>query len=359
MEFLMEYGLFLAKAVTFVVVVALIVGIVSNLGQRHRKGDKGHIEVLPLNEFSEQMHEAVKEAVLDEHQQKAERKKQKQEEKEKQKQQKKAAAGKKDPDTDSEDKEERRKRVFVLNFDGDIQASAVSQLRQCITAVLAEANEKDEVVVKLQSPGGAVHSYGLAASQLDRIRNKQVPLTICVDQVAASGGYMMACVGDRILSAPFAMIGSIGVIGQLPNFNKLLKKHDVEFEQHTAGDYKRTLTMLGENTDEDRHKFRQDLEEIHQQFKAYVAERRPELNIEQVATGEVWLGSRAQELGLVDEVLTSDEYLTSQMDQADLFEVSFVQKKNIQEKLGLAAEQGVERGLSRWWQKLSNSRFYS
>ena len=183
-------------------------------------------------------------------------------------------------------------------------------MRQSITAVLAEVTDKDEVVLKLQSPGGAVHSYGLAASQLDRIRKKSIPLTICVDEVAASGGYMMACVGDRILSAPFAMIGSIGVIGQLPNFNKLLKKHDVEFEQHTAGDYKRTLTMLGENSDEDREKFRQDLEEIHQQFKAYVAERRPSLDIEKVATGEVWLGSRAQELGLVDEVTTSDEYLT-------------------------------------------------
>ncbi|MCV6606160.1 MAG: protease SohB [Porticoccaceae bacterium] len=350
MEFLMEYGLFLAKAITFVVVVAVIAGIVTSLGQRHRKGDKGHIEVLPLNEFNEQMHSAVKEAVLDSEQHKAECKKQKQADKDKQKKRKQAQ---------KKGEQESRKRVFVLTFDGDIQASAVSQLRQSITAVLAEATDKDEVVLKLQSPGGAVHSYGLAASQLDRIRKKGIPLTVCVDQVAASGGYMMACVGDRILSAPFAMIGSIGVIGQLPNFNKLLKKHDVEFEQHTAGDFKRTLTMLGENTDADREKFRQDLEAIHQQFKAYVAERRPNLDIEQVATGEVWLGSRSLELGLVDEVLTSDEYLTGQLADADLYEVSFVQKKNIQEKLGLAAQSGVERGISRWWQKLNSDRFYS
>ena len=342
----MEYGLFLAKAVTFVIVIAVIVGIISGLGNRNRKGDKGHIEVLPLNEFAEQMHSAVQEVVLDDEQQKAERKKHKQKEKEKQKKRKKG-------------EDEPRKRVFVLQFQGDIHASAVSQLRQAITAVLAEATDKDEVVLKLESPGGAVHSYGLAASQLDRIRKKKIPLTICVDEVAASGGYMMACVGDKIYSAPFAMIGSIGVVGQLPNFSKLLKKHDVEFEQHTAGAYKRTLTMLGENTDEDREKFREDLEEIHLQFKSYVAERRSQLDIEQVATGEVWLGSRAQELGLVDDVITSDEYLSEQMADADLYEVSFVQKKNLQEKLGLAAASGADSLLTRWLQRLSSNRFYS
>lgn len=343
MEFLTEYGLFLAKAVTVVIAIAIIVGIASELSGRGKKADKGHIAISKLNEFVDDMRDTLQHTVLSSEQQKAEKKKRKQQDKERKK----------------SSEEESRKRVFVLSFKGDISASESNELREAITAVLAIAQESDEVVVKLESPGGAVHGYGLAASQLDRIRNKNIPLTICVDKVAASGGYMMACVGDRILSAPFAMIGSIGVIGQLPNFSKLLKKHDVEFEQHTAGDYKRTLTMFGENTDEDRAKFREDLQQIHDQFKHYVAERRPQLDIEKVATGEVWLGSQALKLGLVDEVKTSDEYLTSQLDAADLYEVSFEHKKRIQERLGLAASTGVEKGITGILQRIAGNRFFS
>jgi len=346
LEFLAEYSLFLAKALTIIIVIIVVISIIASINEKGKKSDKGHIEVTQLNDFINDMHASVQQEVLTSDQNKAEKKRRKKADKD-------LAKSIKQGET------EPRKRVFVLNFKGNIQASESSELRESITAVLAETNQKDEIVLNLESSGGAVHGYGLAASQLDRIRKRHIPLTICVDKVAASGGYMMACVGDKILSAPFAMIGSIGVVGQLPNFNKLLKKHDVEFEQHTAGEYKRTLTMFAKNTKEDREKFRKDIQEIHDQFKNYVAERRPRLNIDEVATGEVWLGTRAKELGLVDDVLTSDEYLTSQLAHADLFEVSFVQKKSIKEKLGLAVEEGLDRAVSGMIQRLSNNRFFS
>ena len=196
---------------------------------------------------------------------------------------------------------------------------------------------KDEVLVRLESGGGVVHGYGLGASQLNRLKEKQIPLTIAVDKVAASGGYMMACVADKIVAAPFAILGSIGVIAQIPNFNKVLKKHDVEFEQITAGEYKRTLTMFGENTDSGREKFKQDIEQVHHLFREHVLTARPSLNIEKVATGETWFGSDALELGLVDELKTSDDLLLETDKQ--VYKVSFKTKKNLADKfaIGLSA----------------------
>lgn len=246
-----------------------------------------------------------------------------------------------------------KSKVFVLNFNGNISAEAVEHLREEITAILTLASSNDEVLLKLESPGGMVHSYGLASSQLDRLRKKNVPLTVCVDKVAASGGYMMACVADKILAAPFAIIGSIGVVAQIPNFNKLLKKHDVEFEMMTAGEHKRTLTMFGENTDKGREKFAEELEETHQLFKDYVSERRPQVDIDKIATGEIWFGSRALAMSLVDGIQTSDEYLVSRIEQADVFEIAYVVKKTLHQRLGLAAEESADRLLVRWWSRLT------
>ncbi|MGK3627588.1 protease SohB, partial [Acinetobacter sp. A11] len=147
-------------------------------------------------------------------------------------------------------------KIFVLDFKGDIQASAVENLREEITLILATAKAgRDRIVVRLESPGGMVHGYGLAAAQLVRLRDAGFHLTICVDKVAASGGYMMACIANEIIAAPFAIVGSIGVVAQVPNFNRLLKEHNVDFELYTAGQYKRTVTMFGENTPEGKAKF--------------------------------------------------------------------------------------------------------
>lgn len=254
--------------------------------------------------------------------------------------------------------EETRKRLFVLDFDGDMSASEVEFLRHEISAILTIAKPEDEILLRLESPGGMVHSYGLASSQLQRIRSQGIPLTIAIDRVAASGGYMMACIGTRILAAPFAVIGSIGVVAQLPNFNRLLKKHDVDIELHTAGAHKRTLTMVGENTDEGRQKFKEELEDTHILFKEFVSENRPQLDIDHIATGEVWYGKRALDEKLIDELRTSDDYLLSKRADTDMFSVKYRQKRSLPERLGFAAESAFNRSLNAVLGKLSQSRYW-
>ena len=199
--------------------------------------------------------------------------------------------------------------------------------------MLSVATRKDQVVIRLNSPGGAVNGYGLAASQLQRIKDKQIPLTACIDKIAASGGYLMACVANQIIAAPFAIIGSIGVIAQLPNFHKWLKKHDIDFELLTAGEFKRTLTVFGENTEKGREKFQQDLEQIHTAFRNYVMLNRNAVNIDEVATGEHWLAIDAFNYKLIDALKTSDDYLTSQMKDYNIYRVMVHKTPSFMEKI--------------------------
>jgi len=213
----------------------------------------------------------------------------------------------------------------------------------------------DEVLVNVESGGGVVHGYGLAASQLQRIKDKNIKLTISIDKVAASGGYMMACVADKIISAPFAIVGSIGVVAQMPNFSKVLKKNDIDFEMHTSGEFKRTLTMFGENTDEGRNKFKNELQEVHDMFKDFVLEHRPDLDIAKVATGEYWLGQKALELKLVDEIQTSDDFLMQANDSHKLYRLKYASKKNLAQKLGLAASEGVESAITKVLTQMKNT----
>lgn len=343
MEFLYDLGLFLAQAVTLVVAVLLLVTGLMAIGQRY-KGEQreGHIEIRDLNDKYRSINDSLRHVVEEPDDYKARRKEEKKAEKAK------AKAAKKSKKTH---KGERRPRLFVLNFDGDIKASAAENLREEVSAVLAQTGEGDEVLIRLESPGGMVHGYGLAASQLQRITDAGVPLIAAVDKVAASGGYMMACVANRIVAAPFAVIGSIGVLAQLPNFHRLLKKHDIDVELHTAGEYKRTLTMFGENTDKDREKFLEDLEDIHTLFKEFVRSNRPSLDVDKVATGEAWYGQRALDEGLVDELRTSDALIQERLADWDVYEVRFIHKKNWQEKLGVAAEGAIERGALKLWQR--------
>ena len=345
MEFLYHYGLFLAQAVTLVGAILILVAGLVAVGQRNKaEQHEGHIEIRNLNEKYEQMREQLQHVVTAPADLKAERK----EQKKKAKQEKKAA---KKSRKDEESSPEKRKRLYVMGFEGDIKASATDNLREEISAVLNQVQDGDEVLVKVESPGGLVHGYGLAASQLQRIRDAEVPLTIAVDKVAASGGYMMACVADRILAAPFAVIGSIGVLAQLPNFHRLLKKNDIDFELFTAGEYKRTVTMFGENTEKGREKFTEELEKTHELFKDFVSTHRPQLEISKVATGEVWYGQQAVSEGLVDELMTSDSFVQQHLKDWDVFEVRFIHKKNWQEKLGVAAESAIEKAFLKVWQR--------
>ena len=352
MEFLTEYGLFLAKIVTFVVAALVVISVIMSAAQKDR-GDhegEGELKIRKLNEKYEKLRETIQSRLMSDQQRKLFQKARKKE----QKAEKKAAKAKKD----SDEHEDSRGRVYVLDFDGDIKASDTDPLRRAITAVLSIADpEKDEVVIRLESGGGLVHSYGLAAAQLDRIRSKGVRLTACVDKVAASGGYMMACVADRIVASPFAILGSIGVVAQLPNFHRFLKKNDVDFEVLTAGEHKRTMTIFGENTDKGRQKFLEDLEDTHGLFKEYVSERRPDLDIAAVANGDIWFGKRALEVKLIDEIKTSDEYLIEACDRADVVSVAYQRKRSLPEKLGLATSAALEHTIWKVLGAFRNQKF--
>lgn len=346
MELLSEYGLFLAKIVTVVLAIAAIAAIIVNVAQRNKR-QRGELRVNNLSEQYKEMKEELAAALMDSHQQKQWHKAQKK----KHKQEAKAAKAAKAKAKLGEVSTDSKPRVWVLDFKGSMDAHEVNSLREEITAVLAAFKPQDQVVLRLESPGGMVHGYGLAASQLQRLRDKNIPLTVTVDKVAASGGYMMACVADKIVSAPFAIVGSIGVVAQMPNFNRFLKSKDIDIELHTAGQYKRTLTLLGENTEEGREKFREELNETHQLFKDFVKRMRPSLDIEQVATGEHWYGQQAVEKGLVDEINTSDEVILSLMEGREVVNVRYMQRKRLIDRFTGSAAESADRLLLRWWQR--------
>jgi len=311
-QFFAEYGLFLLKALTIVIAIVVVIGVAASTG---RKGNQDHLEVENLNKRFRSLAGALREGVLS----KSEQKKLAKEEKKQDK------AASKEPST--------KPRSFVIDFKGDLKATEVASLREEVSAVLEVAGKDDEVIVRLENHGGVVHEHGLAASQLARIRDREIPLVVCVDKVAASGGYLMACVASKIYAAPFAILGSIGVLAQIPNFHRMLDSHGVEFEQVTAGKYKRTVTMFGQNTDEDRAKLKQELEDVHTLFKAAVHKFRPQLDLETVATGEHWYGAQALELDLADEIKTSDELLAELSKDRDLYRVSYEVKQPLQKRL--------------------------
>ena len=351
MEFILNIAEFLLQAVILLGIFLVAVAGVMAITQRKRNaGEEGSVEARSLNERFDAQQEAIRSVADDPVVIKAREKSQKKDKKQKQKAAKQAL--KKQPEG-----EQTRSRLFVLDFDGDMQASQVDQLREEISAILPVAGEEDAVLLRLESGGGVVHGYGLAASQMVRLKDAGIKLTVSVDKVAASGGYMMACVADQIIAAPFAILGSIGVVAQLPNFHKLLKKNDIDFEQHTAGEYKRTLTFFGENTDKAREKFQADIDDIHLLFKEFVATNRPMLSIDEVSTGEYWFGQRALEKNLADRLCTSDSFLLEHLEDSDLIEVRFRAKRNWQERLGMAAETAVEKGFRRLLKTEQDQRY--
>jgi serine protease SohB len=352
--------MFLAKTVTFVLaVIAILVAIAGSAMKQKQK--KGELEITDLSEQFEEVEEDILHALLSKEALKEKEKAQKKINKaqaKKEKSQRKLAKKQGDSvNTDTSDNENTtpleadKPRAFVLDFNGSMDAKEVSALREEITAILSVAKKTDEVFVRLESGGGMVHGYGLASSQLDRLRMNEIPLTVSVDKVAASGGYMMACVANNIIAAPFAILGSIGVIAQLPNFNKLLKKNDIDFEQFTAGEFKRTVTMFGENTDKGKEKFIEELEETHVLFKDFVKEHRPTLDITKVATGEHWFGTKAFELGLVDKIQTSDDYLQALSKTHQVIGLKYEVKKGFAEKLAKTASLSVDSIMGKLIQK--------
>jgi serine protease SohB len=335
-EFFAEYGLFLLKAITIVAAIIVVIGAAAAAGRRASRQEG--LEIESLNKKYRQLAAALKQAVMKKADWKAEAKAEKAREK---------------ADAKSEEK---RPRTFVIDFKGDLKASAVPSLREEVSAVLEVATADDQVVVRLENHGGMVHEHGLAASQLVRIRDHEIPLTITVDKVAASGGYLMACVGSKILAAPFAIVGSIGVIAQLPNFNRMMDSHGIDFEQITAGKYKRNVTIFGKNTDEDRARLKEQLEDVHSLFKGAVSTYRPDLDLDKIATGEHWYGRRAIELGLVDEIRTSDELLAELAKETDLYRVAYKVKQPLQKRLMANLDGALDKVDNLNWRRRFESR---
>jgi serine protease SohB len=315
MDSLIQLGVFTGKAFIVVLAIAVILILFFSLLSRARQA-KPLLSVENLNDKFRHMAEALRASVLEGKELKKERKEEKK--------RLKALKG----------SSETQRHVFVLDFEGDVRASRLENLREEVTAILTIAHAgRDEVVVRLESPGGMVHSYGLAAAQLVRLRNAGIQLTVCVDKVAASGGYMMACTANKILAAPFAILGSIGVVAQVPNFHRLLKKHDVDYEEITAGEFKRTISLLGEITEKGKRKFLDQIEDTHGLFKSFVATYRPQLDISRVATGEYWYGQQAKELNLADDIMASDDYLFQQRMSAKIFKIEIHSRRKWSEKL--------------------------
>ncbi|MCT6866733.1 MAG: protease SohB [Gilliamella apicola] len=346
MNWFSQYALFLAETAT--VVIAILSILIFILSQRRKLSIvAGRLSVKDISQEYEQIKDDILMSSMDELEAKQYTKDLKKQKKIEKKQAKLAVKQKQKQDKSSNQVAGAKPKLFVLSFNGSMDAHEVEELRQEITAVLAIIKPEDQVVIKLESPGGVVHGYGLAASQLLRFRTRNIPFTAVVDKVAASGGYMMACTANKIVAAPFAIVGSIGVVAQIPNFNRLLKKHDVDIELQTAGEYKRTLTMFGENTDEGRQKFKQELEETHLLFKDFVKEYRPNVDIELVATGEHWFAAQAKDKGLVDEISTSDDFILSHLDTHKIISVSFQRKQKLSERISKNVVKNVERLLFR------------
>jgi len=312
LELLSNYGLFLLKTLTVVISILLILSFIIN--SKKNKSD-GNLQITNINKDLEDLEESIKKNILS------------------------SSDFKKFIKNKKKTKKINEKKLFIIDFKGNIKASGIISLRREISGILLAHKKGDEILIRLENSGGTVHEHGLAASQLKRIRDKKIPLTICVDKVAASGGYMMACVANKIVASPFAIIGSIGVLAQVPNFNKLLKNKGIDFEQHTAGDFKRTVTMFGENTDKDREKLNEQLEDIHVLFKDFITSQRKNIDISKVATGEYWYGKNALDLNLIDQIMTSDEYILNMRENFNIIEVKYKPAQTLASRFSNASAQ--------------------
>lgn len=346
-DILTGYGIFILEILTILLLILAIVGLVISYRQ-HNKSKIGELEIKDLSEEFDHQVRVLRDFNLSEEELKQQAKAEKKAEKQKAKKRKEKL--KKGETLD----DKKKSCVYVLDFHGDISASETTALREEISAILNVAKPEDEVLLRLESPGGIVHDYGFAASQLSRLKQKGIKLTIAVDKVAASGGYMMACVADKIVSAPFAVIGSIGVVAQIPNVHRLLKKYDVDVDVMTAGEFKRTVTVLGENTEKGKQKFQQELEETHQLFKQFVSQNRPCVDIDKIATGEHWFGQQAIDLKLVDEISTSDDLILEKMNEKHVVSLKYRLKKSLIKKLGHQAEESAVNIVHRYTTKRAN-----
>lgn len=337
-DILTGYGIFILEILTILLMIVLIVALIINAKQRNQS----HYGELILKDLAEEYRQNAKHLahfLLSEEEIKLAEKAEKKAHKEEIKAHKTKL---------KQGIEDVKPCIYVIDFEGDIHASQTRALREEISAIIEVAKPQDEVLLRLESPGGVVYGYGLAASQLARLKQKGIKLTVAVDKVAASGCYMMACVADHIVAAPFAIIGSIGVVAEVPNVHRFLKKHDVDVDVMTAGEFKRTVTLLGENTEKGKQKFQQELEETHQLFKDFVSQNRPCVDINKVATGEHWFGRQALDLQLIDGLSTSDDLILQKMPDCSVISVKYKVKKTLLQKLGKQSEETLAALINRY-----------
>jgi len=330
METLAQLGLFLGQTLIIVIAIIAILVTMAAIALKNKGSKSFEIEI--LNDKYEEQKESLQEILLSEDDLKKVKKEQKTIAKEK-------------------DKSTKQNSYLVDFLKGDVEASAVEHFKEEISTIINVAKKDEEVILRIESPGGVVHGYGLAAAQILRLRDAGLHVTVCVDKVAASGGYLMSCVAHQIIASPFAIIGSIGVVAQVPNFNKLLKKYDVDFKEYTAGDYKRTVSLFGEITEKGEAKFKEQLEATHVLFKDFVGQFRPQLNLAEVATGEYWYGQQAIAKKLIDKIQTSDDYILNKIKTHQVIKISFEKKPTLSDKLSGALSKAFEMAFSRIVQK--------
>ena len=165
---------------------------------------------------------------------------------------------------------------------------------------------------------------------------------------------MMAVVADRIVASRLAVIGSIGVVGQVPNVHRLLKRFDIDVLEMTAGTNKRPVSLIGPLTDQGIETFKKQLSDTHRLFRDHVHRFRPQLDIEAVSNGDIWHGVDALTHGLIDEIATSDEMIDRARHEGDLdvFSIRWRQAKNLRERLEESVSLITEKALMRALQRL-------
>jgi signal peptide peptidase SppA len=214
------------------------------------------------------------------------------------------------------------------------------------------------VALLINSPGGAPTQSGLVAERIRQLADKKgVPVLAFAEDVAASGGYWLACAADEIYAHRTSMVGSIGVISGGFGFTGLLDRFGVERRLHTAGENKARLDPFSPEKPEDVEWLKKMHSQLHELFVDWVKERRGDRlsSTEGLFTGDIWLGSKALELGLIDGLGSLREVIAERYPDAEIFIAEA--KKPLLARLGLGAPAAASAMLDAVTHKAAWSRF--
>ncbi len=251
-------------------------------------------------------------------------------------------------------------RVSVVSLAGTIASGSRGQLNDAsLGALIDKAFRKgspDAVALVINSPGGSPVQSALIASRIRRLAGeKNIPVHAFVEDVAASGGYWLACAADDIWADGGSIIGSIGVISAGFGAQVLLERQGIERRVHTAGKSKSQLDPFVAQKPDDVKRLKAILNDMHELFITHVKTRRGDklLMGEELFTGEFWLAAKAQELGLID----GQAHLIPKLKElyGDKVKLTYhVRKKPLLPRLGA---QIVEDGLTAIEERAEYARF--